>query len=84
MMDVSIDGAGQTDRLADLGSNPVTYLSTVSADPSREATPPAVAYVLDGAAYDEVDPDQLEVGDLADPPANPPAGVLPSAPFFIN
>jgi hypothetical protein len=84
MMDVSIDGAGQTDRLADLGSNPVTYLSTVTADPSREATPPAVAYVLNGDAYDEVDPDQLEVGDLADPPANPPAGVLPSAPFFIN
>ena len=84
MMDVSIDGAGQTDRLADLGSNPVTYLSTVTADPSREATPPAVAYVLGGAAYDELNPDRLEASDLADPPPNPPPGVLPSAPFFTN
>ena len=74
----------QSVRLADLGSNPVTYLSTVPADPSREATPTAVAYVLDGDAYDELDPNQLEVGDLADPPASPPAGVLPSAPFFLN
>lgn len=84
MMDVSIDGASQTDRLADLGSNPVTYLSTLPADPARYETSGAVAYVLDGAAYDEVNPDRLDARDLADPPADPPAGVLPGAPFFLN
>jgi Lipoprotein LpqB beta-propeller domain len=84
IMDVSIDGASQTDRLADLGSNRVTYLATLPANPTDEETSNAVAYVLDNAAYDEVNPDRLQAGDLADPPANPPANVLPTMPLFLN
>ncbi|HEU4346285.1 MAG TPA: LpqB family beta-propeller domain-containing protein [Actinoplanes sp.] len=84
MMDVSIDGATQTNRLADLGSKPVTYLATQPANPAREEAAVAVAYVVDGAAYDEANPDRLDAGDLAKPLADPPAGVLPGAPFFLN
>jgi len=84
MMDVSIDGATQTNRLADLGSNPVTYLATRPANPAREEAGSAVAYVVDGAAYDEVNPDRLAAADLADPPPNPPSGARPGAPFFLN
>ena len=84
IMDVSIDGASQTDRLADLGSKGVTYLATLPANPTDEETSNAVAYVLDNAAYDEVNPDRLQAGDLANPPANAPADVLPTMPFFLN
>jgi hypothetical protein len=85
IMEVSIDGASQTSRLPDLGSNPVTYLTAVPANPTRgEETSGAIAYVLDNAAYDEVNPDQLEVGDLAETVTNPPKDVLPGAPFFLN
>ena len=84
MMDVSIDGAGQTDRLADLGSKTITYLSTLPANPAGDDAPTAVAYVLNDQAYDELHPDRLETADLADPPADPEAGVLPGAPFFLN
>jgi hypothetical protein len=84
MMDVSIDGAGQTDRLADLGSKTITFLATLPANPARDDAPTAVAYVLNDLAYDELDPDKLEARDLADPPTDPPADVLPGAPFFLN
>jgi hypothetical protein len=84
MMDVSIDGATQTDRLADLGTTDVTHLATLPADPVGAATTGPVAYVQAGAAYDEVARDQLQARDLADPPTTPPAGLRPDAPFFLN
>jgi hypothetical protein len=84
MMDVSIDGAAQTDRLSDLGSKTITFLTTLPANPARDDAPTAVAYVLNDQAYDELDPDRLEARDLADPPADPPADALPGAPFFLN
>jgi hypothetical protein len=86
IMDVSIDGAAQTDRLSDLGSNLVTYLTAFPASPtqSEDASVP-MAYVLGNAAYDETAPDKIDVGDLAQPVANPRPGVpSPNAPFFLN
>ncbi len=80
---VSIDGAIQTDRISDLGSNPVTHLAALPAGPTQSGTG-AIAYVLNGVAYDEVNPDRIGVDDLAEPVADPPPGVLPSAPFFLN
>jgi hypothetical protein len=85
IMEVSIDGAAQTYRLQDLGSNPVTYLTAMPANPTRgEETSGAIAYVQGNAAYDEVEPDRITVGDLAERVENPPEGVLPGAPFFVN
>jgi hypothetical protein len=40
--------------------------------------------VLDNAAYDEVNPDRIEVTDLAEQVTDPPKDVLPGAPFFLN
>jgi hypothetical protein len=83
--EVSIDGAAQNERLPDLGSNSVTYLTAVPADPARgEETSGAIAYVLSDSAYDELNPDPIEVADLAEPVADPPKDVVPSAPFFLN
>jgi hypothetical protein len=83
--EVSIDGAAQNLRLPDLGSNSVTYLTAVPANPTRgEETSGAIAYVLSDSAYDEAKPDPIEVGDLAEPVTDPPKGVVPGAPFFLN
>ena len=85
IMEVSIDGADQSDRLPDLGSNPVTYLTAAPANPTRgEETSGAIAYVLGTGAYDEVNPDQIGVADLAQPVNDPPKDMVPSAPFFLN
>ena len=85
IMELSIDGAEQTIPLPDLGSNQVTYLTAVPANPTRgEETSGTIAYMLNGAAYDEVNPDQIQVADLADAVTDPPKGVLPTAPFFLN
>jgi hypothetical protein len=86
IMDVSIDGATQTDRLADLGSNRVTYLTAYPASPDVNVTAAVpVAYVLGDAAYDESGPEKLDIGDLAVPVTNPRAGVPPpSAPLFLG
>ena len=80
--EVSIDGAAQTTRLPDLGSDPVTYLAAVPGQPGprRRRPPGAIAYVLDDAAYDVLKPDRIEVGDLAGPVANPPKDVRARAP----
>jgi hypothetical protein len=85
IMEVSIDGAAQSVRLPDLGSNPVTYLTAVPANPAiGEDTSGAIAYVLANSAYDEVDADEIEVVDLAETVTDPPKDVKPSAPFFLN
>jgi hypothetical protein len=86
IMDVSIDGAERSDRLPDLGSVQVTYLTAYPARPadSRQNSD-SVAYVARGAAYDAfVDPTPITVGDLALPVPNPPAGVAPTEPFVLR
>jgi len=84
--DVSIDGAAQTDRLGDIGSNKVTYLTAHPASPSlSQDTGVPVAYVLDGDAFDESSSSvPIDVRRLAQPVSNPRAGVQPTAPFFLH
>ncbi len=84
IMDVSIDGAAQTNRLPDLGLNPVTYLAALPANPMRGEETGAIAYMVGGAAYDEVNADRIAVDDLAEQITDPPAGKVPVAPFFLN
>jgi hypothetical protein len=85
LMDVSVDGASQTDRLADLGINAVTFLAAYPANPSRgqDAGVP-VAYVLNNAAYDESNSERIDVGDLLPAVAGPKAGMQPTSPFFLD
>jgi hypothetical protein len=86
IMDISIDGAQQSERLRDLGSVSVTHLSAYPQNPVEgRQNADAVAYVARGAAYDAlVDPTPITVGELAVPPADRPAGVSPTEPFFLR
>lgn len=84
IMEVSVDGATQTDRLSDLGSSEVSHLAALPANPARGEESGAIAYVLGGVAYDEVNPDKIGVDDLAEQVTDPPGGVLPTNPFFLN
>ena len=83
IMEVSIDGAEQSPLLPDRGTNPISYLASVPANPwPAEAS--VYAYQLGGSAYDEQSSQRLTIADLAQPPANPPADALPTAPFFLS
>jgi hypothetical protein len=86
IMDVSIDGATQTDRLADLGNTKVSYLVASPANPTgNEEAGTAVAYVWGGAAYDETGADKIAVKDLAQPVPNARADAPPpTAPAFLG
>lgn len=84
IMEVSIDGATQTDRIPELGaSDPVTYLASSPAKPGSNEETSAIAYQQGGAAYDELTTEQLTAGDLAQPPADP-SDAVPTAPFFLS
>ena len=86
VMDMTIDGAQGSDRVTDLGDARVTYLAAYPANPtvtSQHAN--SVSYVAGNAAYDALQGVlRVTVGDLAGPVTNPPAGVVPTAPFFLN
>jgi hypothetical protein len=85
VMDVSIDGASQTPRLTGLGSNLLAYLTAYPASPSQiGGTGVPVAYESTGGAFDESSSEKIVVADLAEPVTNPRAGVLVTAPFFLN
>ncbi|GAB1645201.1 LpqB family beta-propeller domain-containing protein [Krasilnikovia sp. MM14-A1259] len=86
IVDVSIDGALEYDRLQDLGTEKVTYLTAYPANPATgRPTSDSVSYVADGAAYDALfEAVRITVADLAEPVQNPPAGVAPTAPFFLD
>lgn len=81
--DVSIDGASQTNRLADLGTARVRHLVAYPANPattSGGAT--SVAYDAGGGAYDVLaGPVLISAGNLVTPV---PPGSRPSAPFFLE
>ncbi|MCA2215563.1 LpqB family beta-propeller domain-containing protein [Jidongwangia harbinensis] len=84
IMDVSIDGAQRSERLNDLGSVTVSYLTAYPAAPDS-AHSDSVVYVASGAAYEAlVDPTPIGPADLADPVADPPAGAAPTAPLFLR
>jgi hypothetical protein len=86
IMDMTIDGAQGSDRVTDLGDARVTYLAAYPANPtvtSQHAN--SVSYVAGNAAYDALQSGlKITVGNLAEPVTNPPAGVVPTAPFFLN
>jgi hypothetical protein len=82
--EVSIDGSTQTPRLDDLGENPVTYLTAMPASPTKvPESAGAVAYVQNGAAYDDRDTARIGVQDLTEAVTDPPPDALPGAPFFL-
>ena len=85
VMDIPIDGTEYSYRQDDLGSNPVTNLTSRPANAARsDENSGAVAYMLSGAAYDEQKPVRMTADDLAVKVANPPKDMLPIAPFFLN
>lgn len=82
LMDVSIDGASQVDRVSDLGNAQVSHLVAFAANPVRgSADAEAVVYMANGAAYDVFSaPQRIDPADVAGPPAASDAA--PTAPFF--
>ena len=84
--DVSIDGAVQTNRQADLGTARITHLVAYPANPVvPDGDAKTVSYVADDVAYDVLgEPKRIAVTDIAGPVPSPAAGVLPTAPFFLN
>ena len=91
VMDVAIDGAtqwhagygdpGSGFRLGDLGSNPLTYLTTY---PSTGTALP-MAYQLNNGGYDESSSEKrMTLADLAQPLPNPKTTGQVTAPFFLN
>jgi hypothetical protein len=85
VMDVSIDGASQTARLTELGSNTLSYLTAYPANPSQNGGSVPVAYQQNGGAFDEFSSSRgIGVADLAQPVTNPRPGAQVTAPFFLN
>jgi hypothetical protein len=84
--DVSVDGAVQTNRQADLGTALISHLAAYPANPVvPDGDAKAVSYVAQDVAYDVVgEPKRIAVADIAGPVPSPVAGVLPTAPFFLN
>ncbi|GAA0796478.1 LpqB family beta-propeller domain-containing protein [Spirilliplanes yamanashiensis] len=86
IMDVTIDGAAQSDRLADLGEPRVTYLAAYPANPVNSGGADVVSYMADGIAYDaNSGPQRLTLADVAGPlPSAGGAADTPTAPFFLG
>jgi hypothetical protein len=84
--DVSLDGALSNTRLADIGNKAVTYLTAYPSNPVNGGDgSDNESYEAAGVAWDVLgDPVEIKVADLASPPPNPPAGVVPTAPFFLD
>ncbi|GAA0441892.1 hypothetical protein Aca07nite_30770 [Actinoplanes capillaceus] len=84
--DVSIDAALQSDRLADIGTNAVSYLTTYPANPeSNRPTGSTLMYSTGIDAWEGLSTSvQLKVGSLAGPSSEPRPGVVPGAPFFLD
>jgi hypothetical protein len=85
VMDMTIDGAQRSERVTDLGDERVTYLTAYPANPTTSQHADSVSYVAGNAAYDALQTAlRITASDLAEPVANPPAGVAPTAPLFLN
>ncbi|GGN58647.1 hypothetical protein GCM10010112_12610 [Actinoplanes lobatus] len=84
--DISIDAALQSDRLADIGTNAVSYLTTYPANPeSNRPTGSTLMYSTGTDAWEGLSTSvQLKVGSLAGPSTEPRPGVVPGAPFFLD
>ncbi len=85
IMDVTIDGTAQSDRLPDLGNFPVHYLVAYPANPGSSPGADAVSYMANNQAYDaNASPQRIEIADVAGPPPPPGTTAVPTAPFFLS
>lgn len=86
IVDTTIDGVSQLERLPDLGTAKVTHLVAYPANPANgQGNANSVAYVADNVAYDALaGPVRIAAGDLAAPTPGVPASTAPTAPFFLN
>jgi hypothetical protein len=86
IFEVTIDGTQVSARLDDIGTANVSYLTAYPVGPTAgKGSSDNVAYVANGAAFDvQFAPARILAGDLAQPSANPPSGVAPTAPFFLR
>jgi hypothetical protein len=86
IFEVTIDGTQASARLDDIGTAKVNYLTAYPVGPTAgKDSSDNVAYVSNGAAFDVLyGPVRIQVGDLAQPVANPPSGVAPTASFFLR
>ncbi|WP_433828581.1 LpqB family beta-propeller domain-containing protein [Actinoplanes sp. CA-015351] len=90
VMDVTIDGALQDPRLADLGDDTVNYVTAYPANPTNPVSNELgnadyVSYTTADAAWDALStPVRIDAADLAQPPGDQPENTVPAAPFFLN
>jgi hypothetical protein len=91
IVDVSIDGALQTGRLADLGDKPVESLTVYPANPltsnpnTGRAYSRFVSYSYEGKAWEALaGPKAIGTDQLAGQPADPSADAVPTAPFYLE
>lgn len=86
IIEMTMDGTSVSERLADIGTEAVSYLAAYPVNPVSGAdSSDTIAYVANGDAFDVLSgPVRITVADLADPVPNPPAGVKPTAPFFLR
>lgn len=86
IIEVSIDGARLGPHPVDIGNGVVDYLTAYPTNPqSGEYQSSSVSFTTGTAAYDVLSSAaQILVADLSQPPAEPPPGEIPTAPFFLN
>ncbi|MFC7531361.1 LpqB family beta-propeller domain-containing protein [Actinoplanes sp. GCM10030250] len=86
IIDVSVDGALQGPRPLDIGDGAVNYLAVYPVNPAtNQYHSNSVAFTTGTAAWDALSTAvPIDVGDLASPPADPPAGRIPTAPFYLD
>ncbi|MGW4946755.1 LpqB family beta-propeller domain-containing protein [Actinoplanes sp. NPDC004185] len=86
IFEMTLDGSFVSERLADIGTESVSYLTAYPVSPvSGTDSSDTIAYVANGDAFDVLsDPVRIVVADLAVPVPNPPSGVKPTAPTFLR
>jgi len=86
VLDVTIDGAVSTTRLADIGAERVTYLTAYPSNPvTGSERSDSEAYVAGNEAYDVLSTAwPINAGHLAIPAGSPQNNANPTAPFFLG
>ncbi|WP_328465409.1 LpqB family beta-propeller domain-containing protein [Actinoplanes sp. NBC_00393] len=86
IIQVSVDGAREGPNPVEIGSGVINYLTAYPSNPqTNEYHSNSVSFTIGAVAYDVLaKAESIGVNDLADPPAQPPAGKIPTAPFFLN
>ncbi|MEU8235678.1 LpqB family beta-propeller domain-containing protein [Actinoplanes sp. NPDC048967] len=86
IFEMTSDGSFVSERLADIGTESVSYLTAYPVSPvSGTDSSDTIAYVANGDAFDVLsDPVRISVADLAVAVPNPPSGVKPTGPSFLR